>query len=215
MEILTNVLMGEYTSMKTGGPAAEMLIPEDAGELQRIIRDLAEQHKPYVILGNGSNTLVTDAGYSGTVIKMAQGMSEIRAENHRLICGSGALMKDVAVAALENGLTGFEFASGIPGSIGGAVFMNAGAYDGEMKDIVESVTLLSSDGQEVTTASAGSMDFGYRHSRVQETGEIVVSVTLKLEKGDRTQKRKTALAVSKCGKLLQKTFGIFCGKTHR
>lgn len=224
MERFTNVLMGEYTSMKTGGPAAEMIIPEDGIELQTIIRELSERQTPYVILGNGSNTLVTDAGYSGTVIKMDRGMSGIRAENDRLICGSGALMKDVAAVALENGLTGFEFAAGIPGSIGGAVFMNAGAYDGEMKDIVETVTLLSSDGQEVTTAPAGSMDFGYRHSRVQETGEIVVSVTLKLEKGDRKaisermeelarrRKEKQPWQYPSAGSFFKRPSGYFAGK---
>ncbi len=224
MERLTNVQMREDTSMKTGGAAAEMIIPEDAGELQSIVRELWEKQTPYVILGNGSNTLVTDAGYSGTVIKMDQGMSGIRTENDRIICGAGALMKDIARAALESGLAGFEFASGIPGSIGGAVFMNAGAYDGEMKNIVETVSLLSSDGQEVNSVSAEQMDFGYRHSRVQETGEIVLSVTLKLEKGERKaisermeelarrRKEKQPWEYPSAGSFFKRPEGYFAGK---
>ena len=139
-----------------------------------------------------------------------------------MICGTGALMSVVAKVALAADLTGFEFASGIPGSIGGAIFMNAGAYGGEMKDIVESVTLVKNDGSETISINAADLDLSYRHSILEDTRDVAVTVTLKLKKGNHeeiagrmaelTKRRneKTAGSVSKCRQLLQKTCWIFC-----
>ncbi|MEE0741073.1 MAG: UDP-N-acetylmuramate dehydrogenase [Emergencia sp.] len=187
MKRFTYVEMKDYTSFKTGGRATEMIMPASAWELQGIIMELTEQNMPYHVIGNGTNTLVTDPGYHGTIIKMDEAMSEIKVKGDRLICQAGALMRDVAQVALENELTGFEFASGIPGSIGGAVFMNAGAYDGEMKDIVDTVSLVSPDGEYMRSMYGDKLDFGYRYSKVQETKEIITAVTLKLKKGDRKE----------------------------
>lgn len=184
MKRFTYVDMKEYTSFKSGGVATEMIMPASAWELQGIIMELTEQKMPYFVMGNGTNTIVTDRGYHGTIIKMDEAMSEIKVKGTNLICQAGALMKDVAKAAQENGLTGFEFAAGIPGSIGGAAFMNAGAYGGEMKDIVESVSLISPDGEYMRSIRGDQMNFGYRYSKVQETGEVISAVTIKLAKGE-------------------------------
>lgn len=184
MKRFTNVEMKDYTSLKTGGIATEMIMPASAWELQGIIMELTEQNMPYIVVGNGTNTLFCDKGYHGTVIKMDEAMAEIKVKDDRLICGAGALMKDIAETALAEGLTGFEFAAGIPGSVGGAVFMNAGAYDGEMKDIVASVSLITPDGEYMRSITGEKMEFGYRYSKIQETKEIVSAVTLQLKKGD-------------------------------
>lgn len=185
MKRLTYVEMKDYTSFQTGGRATEMIMPASAWELQGVIMELTEQKMPYHVIGNGTNTLVTDAGYHGTIIKMDEAMSQIKVKGDKLICQAGALMRDVAQTALENELTGFEFAAGIPGSIGGAVFMNAGAYEGEMKDIVDSVSLVSPDGEYMRSMYGSKLDFGYRYSKVQDTKEIITAVTLQLKKGDK------------------------------
>lgn len=185
MKQFSYVDMKEYTSLKAGGKATEMIMPAQDYELQGIIMDLRDKNMPFYVMGNGTNTLVRDGGYHGTIIKMDEAYSEIKVKGNKLICKAGALLSDIAKVALENELTGFEFASGIPGSIGGAVCMNAGAYDGEMKDVVDTVTLITPDGEYMRSIYGNKMEFGYRYSRVQETGEIITAVTLKLEKGDR------------------------------
>lgn len=224
MKRLYNVEMSEYTSFRAGGCAAEMVIPESAGELMSVMEEIHRDGKKYIVLGNGSNTLIKDSGFSGVVVKPAEAFQEIRTEGERLICGSGALMSAVAKAALSENLTGFEFASGIPGSIGGAVFMNAGAYGGEMKDIVESAELVSADGKSIRTVPGADMDFGYRHSILQDTGEVAVSVTLKLEKGNReeisekmhelTRRRneKQPVQYPSAGSFFKRPVGYFAGK---
>lgn len=224
MERLTNVEMKNYTSFKTGGRADEMVIPETAEELRDVMAQLHRQKKKYIILGNGSNTLIKDSGFHGTVVKLGSSFDEVTVKGDRLICGSGALMSAVAKKALAEDLTGFEFASGIPGSIGGAVFMNAGAYGGEMKDIVESVNLVSGDGKMMYTVSGEEMDFAYRHSILEENGAVVLSVALKLEKGDHdrilaemtdlTKRRneKQPVQYPSAGSFFKRPEGYFAGK---
>jgi len=180
MKRLENVDMREYTSFKAGGRAAEMVIVETIEELQDVLREIHREEKKWLMLGNGSNTLISDKGFDGLVVKLGNGFCHIATEDDCLICGTAVLMSVLAKIALREELSGFEPLSGIPGSLGGAVFMNAGAYGGEMKDIVESVTLVSRDGETVRTVKGEDMDFGYRHSILEETGEVAVSVKLKL-----------------------------------
>ena len=224
MERLENVDMKEFTSFKAGGKAREMVILESAAELAEILQEIHKQKKRYIVLGNGSNTLIKDAGFDGTVVKLGETFNKVSVEGDRLICGTGALMSVVAKTALSADLAGFEFASGIPGSIGGAIFMNAGAYGGEMKDIVESVTLVKNDGSEVLTVDAADMDLSYRHSILEETGDVAVTVTLKLKKGNHdeiaaqmaelTKRRneKQPVQYPSAGSFFKRPEGYFAGK---
>ncbi len=224
MERFYHVEMKDYTSFKTGGQAAEMVIPETTGELQDALREIALNGRRSIILGNGSNTLIADGGFDGAVIKLGEAFCRVTVEGSLLRAGGGALMSTVARTALGADLTGFEFASGIPGSIGGAVFMNAGAYGGEMKDIVASVTMVSRDGRQVQTVKGEDMDFGYRHSCLEESGSVVTEVTLKLTPGDheeiaakmkeltRRRNEKQPVQYPSAGSFFKRPEGYFAGK---
>lgn len=224
MERLTDVEMKTYTSFKTGGKAKEMIIPNSREELLEALREINQTGSSSIIIGNGSNTLVTDAGYQGTIIKLGEAFCGVDVKGDRLTAGSGTLMSIVAKAAMTAELAGFEFASGIPGSIGGATFMNAGAYDGEMKDIIESVTIAKKDGSKIETLTVHELDLSYRHSKLEETGDVVIDVTLKLEKGDRqeiatkmaefTKRRneKQPVQYPSCGSFFKRPTGYFAGK---
>ncbi|MEY8368609.1 UDP-N-acetylmuramate dehydrogenase [Anaerovoracaceae bacterium 42-11] len=227
MERFRDIEMKDYTSFKAGGKAAEMVIVESVEELRVILAEIDQANRPYLMLGNGSNTLIKDSGFSGTVVKLGESFHQVKIHGEsgeKLVCGCGALMSSVAKAALAESLTGFEFASGIPGSIGGAVFMNAGAYGGEMKDIVESVNLVSRDGKVLRTVSGEEMDFSYRHSILQETGEVAVSVVLRLSKGDAAEISETMRDLTKrrnekqpvqypsAGSFFKRPEGFFAGK---
>lgn len=224
MERLQDVDMKKFTSFKAGGKAREMVILENIEELKEVLGELRRQKRAYIVLGNGSNTLIKDEGFSGTVIKLGEAFNQVTVDGDRLICGTGALMSVVAKEALAADLSGFEFASGIPGSIGGAIFMNAGAYGGEMKDIVESVTLVKNDGSDVITVNADEMELSYRHSILEETRDVAISVTLKLEKGDHqeiaaqmadlTKRRneKQPVQYPSAGSFFKRPAGYFAGK---
>lgn len=224
MRILKNISMSEYTTFRTGGVAAEMDIPENMDELLETLNGINRCGGSYIVLGNGSNTLVTDNGFNGIVVKLGDEFNKVKIEGHKIICGSGALMSMVAKSALDSDLTGFEFASGIPGSIGGAVFMNAGAYDGEMKDIVESAVIVRRDGSEILQVRAEDMGMSYRHSIFEETGDIVAQVTLCLTQGDHREiaSRMKELAVRRntkqpmqypsAGSFFKRPEGYFAGK---
>lgn len=194
MNIIDNAPMSKYTSFRCGGHAKRLVICDSVSELEQVMNEIAESKEEYLFLGNGSNTLFLDGVYDGTVVTIGKGFDEIEViddgDEVRLKCMAAALLSKIAKKALEESLSGFEFASGIPGSIGGAVFMNAGAYGGEMIDVLESVELLSpnADGKwELKTVPADNLGLSYRHSRLQETKEIVVSATLRLQRGDRTE----------------------------
>ncbi|MDO4395683.1 MAG: UDP-N-acetylmuramate dehydrogenase [Clostridia bacterium] len=201
-----------------------MVIVDTPEELLEVLIELNSKADPYIMLGNGTNTLVKDSGYHGTVVKLGDSFNKVKVEGERVTAGGGALLSVIAKVALGESLTGFEFAGGIPGSVGGAIFMNAGAYGGEMKDIVETVTLAKKDGSGVVTVKGEDMDFGYRHSVLEETGDIVLSVTYKLAKGDRqeiqstmselTQKRneKQPVQYPSAGSFFKRPEGHFAGK---
>ena len=172
-----------HTTFKIGGPADCLIFPASMEETEKVLALVSEYKLPLTILGNGSNVLVQDKGIRGVVVKFARPMAKIRYEGTRIIAGAGALMKDVSEAAAQSSLTGLEFACGIPGSIGGAIFMNAGAYDGEMKNVADTVRTVDREGR-IHTYSRDELDLGYRHSRFQDNGEAIVEVELCLEPGD-------------------------------
>lgn len=181
----TGVTLGEpmsrHTTFKIGGPVAALLEPKSIGAFVWFIRELEGRGIPYFVLGNGSNLLVSDGGHKEVALSTAR-LDTLRASGDSLICGAGVALSRLASMALSQGLTGLEFAHGIPGSLGGAVYMNAGAYGGEMKDVVESVTFVDRDGQ-VRVLPGDECGFGYRTSRFQKGG-VVLSAILRLRPGD-------------------------------
>ena len=184
-DIEENADMSRFTSFRAGGRAALLATPRDENSLRGVLAATAAANVPHVILGNGSNTLFRDAGYDGVVIRLAEGFSHIEEEGETLRCGASALLSVIARRALARSLTGFEFASGIPGSLGGALFMNAGAYGGEMKDVVLWVRAISPDGSEEKLFSPAEMKFGYRTSALQDNGFIAVEAAVGLRSGER------------------------------
>ena len=181
--ILLNEPMKDHTTFRIGGPADCLILPASMEDVAFVFQCLKRHDIPFVILGNGSNVLVLDKGIRGVVIKFNSPISAIRKKKNTLTAGAGALLRDVSEFAAENNLSGMEFACGIPGSIGGAVFMNAGAYDGEMKNIVSAVRAISPKG-EIVQFAANELDFGYRHSIFQENGCAVCEVDLTLTPGN-------------------------------
>lgn len=176
--------MTKHTSFHIGGPAELMAQPQSEAELQSLLLKAAEAAVPVTLVGNGSNLLVRDKGIRGLVIKLGSMLRDIKVSGNVLTFGSGVSLAQASKKAAELGLSGMEFAVGIPGSIGGAVYMNAGAYDGEMSKVVKSVRVMNAAG-EVSELSASELDFGYRHSALQGSGKIVTSVTVELPAGDK------------------------------
>ena len=176
--------MTKHTSFHIGGPAELMAQPQSEAELQSLLLKAAEAAVPVTLVGNGSNLLVRDKGIRGLVIKRGSMLRDIKVSGNVLTFGSGVSLAQASKKAAELGLSGMEFAVGIPGSIGGAVYMNAGAYDGEMSKVVKSVRVMNAAG-EVSELSADELDFGYRHSALQGSGKIVTSVTVELAAGDK------------------------------
>lgn len=184
--ILTNESMSRHTTFRIGGPADVFAVPRTVEEAAEIVRICREQGVPYYVIGNGSNLLVSDAGCRGVILQLYKNLSEIAVEGDTMTVQAGAMLSVMAKRALEYGLAGFEFASGIPGTVGGAVVMNAGAYGGEMKDVLEEVTVLTADGA-VKTVPAAELELGYRHSVIPERDWIVLGAKLRLQKGDPKQ----------------------------
>lgn len=176
--------MTKHTSFHIGGPAELMAQPQSEAELQSLLLKAAEAAVPVTLVGNGSNLLVRDKGIRGLVIKLGSMLRDIKVSGNVLTFGSGVSLAQASKKAAELGLSGMEFAVGIPGSIGGAVYMNAGAYDGEMAKVVKSVRVMDAAG-EVSELSAGELDFAYRHSALQGSDKIVTSVTVELAAGDK------------------------------
>ena len=231
MNIIDNAPMSKYTSFRCGGRAKRLVICDKVSELEHVMNEITESKEEYLFLGNGSNTLFLDGVYDGTVVTLGKGFDDVDiiddGDEVRLKCMAAALLSKIAKKALAESLAGFEFASGIPGSIGGAVFMNAGAYGGEMIDVLESVELLSpnADGKwELKTVPADNLGLSYRHSRLQETKEIVVSATLRLLRGNKaeieeklaelTKKRtsKQPLEFPSAGSFFKRPEGYFAAK---
>lgn len=185
--ILTDEPMSAHTTFRTGGVADVFVEPSNVNELREALKLLKGKH--FYLIGNGSNLLVSDKGLRGVVLHLAESFRGIRIEKNTLICGAGATLSQIARTALDNSLSGFEFAAGIPGSLGGAIVMNAGAYDGEMKQVVRRVTLMGYDG-EIVEKDSESMHFSYRHSLLKEERFIVLEAVIALEKGEQSEIRE-------------------------
>lgn len=221
--ILFQEPMSRHTTFRVGGEAACMLLIRSEEELCKLIPYFKLIGQEYFILGNGSNLLVGDKGYQGIVLKLDKGMQEIQVEDTRIRVKAGALLSQTANLARDHGLTGMEFAAGIPGSIGGAVVMNAGAYEGEMKQIVESVRAMNTDG-EILTLDNDTMEFGYRTSVIRNRPFVVLEAVLTLQKGDvqaitarmeelaQLRRSKQPLEYASAGSTFKRPEGYFAGK---
>ena len=221
--ILTDEPMSRHTTFRVGGPADFFVTPKTKEDVRDVIRVCKEVGMPYYIIGNGSNLLVSDAGYRGVIIQIYKEMNEVKVEGDLVKAQAGALLSGIAAKALGAELTGFEFASGIPGTIGGACVMNAGAYGGEMKDVLEFVTVLTGEGK-IIELGRNELELGYRTSVIAKKGYIVLGAVLKLERGDGEkiktymdelkEKRvtKQPLEYPSAGSTFKRPEGYFAGK---
>lgn len=182
-KVLFEEPMSSHTTFRIGGPAEVFLMPESYEQIRSALALCREEGLPYFVLGNGSNLLVSDSGYRGVIIQMDRNMGDIELKGTEIRACAGALLSSVAAAARKASLTGFEFAGGIPGTLGGAVVMNAGAYGGEMKDVLLSVRYLTAEGQ-IEEAPAAALDLGYRHSIFESNGGCILSAAVGLAPGD-------------------------------
>ncbi len=221
--IYKNEPMKKHTTFRVGGPTDYFIVPKTTEEVQEAVALCKEMSLPYYILGNGSNLLVSDAGYRGVVIQIYKEMGSIQVQGEQIRAQAGALLSKIGSIALAESLTGFEFAAGIPGCVGGAVVMNAGAYGGEMKDILETVTVLTPEG-EVLTLKNEELELGYRTSIIAKRDYIVLEAVFKLQKGnqqdikacmdDLRMKRTTKqpLEYPSAGSTFKRPEGYFAGK---
>lgn len=219
----TDEPMSRHTTFRIGGNADYFVKPGNADEVAAVIVVCREYNIPYFILGNGSNLLVSDDGYRGMIINIMDNMNSVTVDGRIITAQAGAMLVRVSVMARDNALTGLEFASGIPGTIGGAVYMNAGAYGGEMKNVVKTVRAIDEYGR-IYELDSEKMDFSYRHSIVEERKLIVLEVTLELEHGSReaiddrmkelaeARRSKQPLEYPSAGSTFKRPEGYFAGK---
>ncbi|MBE5918017.1 MAG: UDP-N-acetylmuramate dehydrogenase [Pseudobutyrivibrio ruminis] len=220
--ILTEEPMKNHTTFRIGGPA-DIYIEPAYSSIIPLIQYLKASDVPFMVIGNGSNLLVSDEGIEGVVISLGKKTSTITISGDTMVVEAGAMLASVANAAADAGLTGLEFASGIPGSMGGAVFMNAGAYGGEIKDILESVMILTTD-MEKKVLMPEDLSLSYRHSSLMEEGGYVLSATLKLSRGNKDEIKakiddirrqrieKQPLNFPSAGSTFKRPTGYFAGK---
>lgn len=189
MIIRKKALMKDYTSFKIGGPADVLVEPKDIKELVELIKFLRKQGIIYYIIGNGTNILVSDKGVRGCVVRIGKNLSKIKVNGNKIEAEAGASLAEIAQVALKNGLQGFEELSGIPGTIGGALAMNAGAYEKEIRDVFSSANAINEDGR-VVKLSKDAMNFSYRKSAVSDGKFIVTQVIINLQEGDKKEIQK-------------------------
>lgn len=225
--VIQGEIIAGHTSFRIGGPADYYVVPEDAASLARGIALCRQSEVPFYILGNGTNLLVGDQGFRGVVFHIYKTMDSITCLEEDDVmyvrAGAGALLSKVGKVVADKGYAGFEFATGIPGSVGGAIMMNAGAYDGEIGNFLHYALVLDEDGNEQKLMKE-DMDFGYRHSSVMDRGYIVLEVCLKFEKGDRDailqrveellakRKKSQPLEYPSAGSTFKRPEGYFAGK---
>ena len=221
--VLLEEPMKLHTTFRIGGPAEIFVMPEGLEEVQRILEICRTEDLPYFILGNGSNLLVSDRGYRGVVIQLDRNFGEVKVEGTEIHASAGALLSTIAVAARRASLTGFEFAGGIPGTLGGAVVMNAGAYGGEMKDVLRKVMVMDQNGK-VFEIPAEELQMGYRTSIIKTAGYIVLGAVLSLKEGNLEEIKmltrklseqrtsKQPLEYPSAGSTFKRPEGYFAGK---
>jgi len=220
--VLTEEPMKAHTTFRIGGPA-DIYVEPAYSDIADILLFLKGENVPFTVIGNGSNLLVSDAGIEGVVIALGKKSSAITISGDTIVAEAGALLSTVANAAADAGLTGLEFASGIPGSLGGAVYMNAGAYGGEIKDVLESATVINAD-LEKQIFTPEDLDLSYRHSILMEKGGFVTDVTIKLAQGNKDEIKgrieeirnqrvsKQPLNYPSAGSTFKRPEGYFAGK---
>ncbi len=222
-QVCTDEPMKQHTTFRIGGRADYFVSPTETEQIRKVIELCRRENMPWYVIGNGSNLLVSDHGFRGVIIRLFKNYAGLRIEGEQIFVQAGALLSRTANAALQEGLTGFEFAAGIPGTIGGAMVMNAGAYGGEMKDITESVTVLTPEG-ELLTLKREELEMGYRTSLIARKGYLVLEAVLKLTRGNQEQiKEKMAdlrqrriskqpLEYPSAGSTFKRPQGYFAGK---
>lgn len=215
--------MSLHTTFRIGGPADLFVTPGSIQAVADSIRICKETQTPYAVIGNGSNLLVSDTGYRGVIIQIGRNLNQVSVDGEEIRAQAGAMLSVIAKTALSESLTGFEFASGIPGTLGGAAVMNAGAYGGEMKDVLTEVTVLTREG-EIRTVPAGKLEMGYRTSLAAKNGWIILEAVLKFQKGDAEAIRgrmeelkmqrvtKQPLDLPSAGSTFKRPEGYFAGK---
>lgn len=215
--------MSLHTTFRIGGPADLFVTPGSIQAVADSIRICKETQTPYAVIGNGSNLLVSDTGYRGVIIQIGRNLNQVSVNGEEIRAQAGAMLSVIAKTALSESLTGFEFASGIPGTLGGAAVMNAGAYGGEMKDVLTEVTVLTREG-EIRTVPAEKLEMGYRTSLAAKNGWIILEAVLKFQKGDAEAIRgrmeelkmqrvtKQPLDLPSAGSTFKRPEGYFAGK---
>lgn len=221
--LLVNEPMSEHTTFEIGGPADFYVIPGDFDEVRDVIAACKDAGVDYFVLGCGSDLLVSDEGYRGVIVAVADGLVGVSVEDDEICCQAGVGLREASEMACELGLSGLEFACGIPGSVGGACFMNAGAYGGCMADALKEVRVLLPDGS-VVDVPAGELDLGYRKSRIADEGWVVLSATFGLNPGDpqkiratmddltHQREEKQPLELPSAGSTFKRPEGYFAGK---
>ena len=221
--VLFDEPMSQHTTFRIGGPADVFAMPENYEQIREVLRLCREEKLPFFVLGNGSNLLVSDSGYRGVIIQMDRNMEEIRVEGEEIHACAGALLSSVAVAARNASLTGFEFAGGIPGTLGGGVAMNAGAYGGEIKDCIVSAKVLTKEGERVVLKKE-DLQLSYRNSVILQKGYLVLEATFSFEKGNpaeiqeeikelnKRRREKQPLEYPSAGSTFKRPEGYFAGK---
>jgi UDP-N-acetylmuramate dehydrogenase len=221
--IKTNVPMKEHTTMRVGGMAKIMVLPESCNEIAGIKKLLTEKKVPHFIMGNGSNLVVADSGYSGVIIKLSDNFSGISAERDEITALAGTNIAAVSNAALKHSLSGLEFAAGIPGTTGGAATMNAGAYGHQMEDVITETYCIDENGESCVLAGKDH-EFGYRTSIIQKNNLIVLKVKMKLVHGDQEEIRgkmnnynclrreKQPINLPSAGSVFKRPDGNYAGK---
>ena len=221
--VLLDEPMKKHTTFRVGGTADYFVMPRTIEEVKGVVGLCQKENLPYYILGNGSNLLVGDKGYRGVIIQIYKEMTEITVDGDKICAQAGALLSKVGSVALDAGLAGFEFAAGIPGAVGGAVVMNAGAYGGEMKDILASATVLTDEGN-VLKLTNDELELGYRTSVIAKQNYIVLEAEYQLKSGDKAAIRarmdelklqrvtKQPLEYASAGSTFKRPEGYFAGK---
>lgn len=221
--VLREEPMKNHTSFRIGGPADIYVQPGSESEAVAVLELLRREGAPFVVIGNGSNLLVDDAGVRGVVVEIGRGLSDVTADGTCMTAGAGILLSRLANAALDAGLTGLEFASGIPGSLGGAVVMNAGAYGGEMQDVVVCTRYFDGAAQAVREITGAAHKFGYRRS-VFRAGDVILSAQMQLAAGDKAEisekmkdlnnrrKEKQPVELPSAGSTFKRPEGYYAGK---
>lgn len=222
-EILLNEPMAKHTTFNIGGPADFFIVPKNKEHLLHAIKILKDNNIPMYIIGNGSNLLVPDEGYKGAIIQIYKNFNEVVVKDTYVEAQAGVLLSKLASIICNHELSGFEFASGIPGTLGGAIYMNAGAYGGEMKDVLEEVEIITPKGEQLTLKKE-ALELSYRHSMLQENKYIAISAKLNFEKGNKIdikatidelnekRKSKQPIEMPSAGSTFKRPEGYYAGK---